>query len=99
MASILERSRLPRLPVQPAANSGPNEVSAVKECLVPRFDSNMNPGRSSRKIVACYRGGEGGGNTYISINLILTQIEKKLNNSHYENYLHVATGRTAEPCE
>lgn len=56
MASILERSRLPRLPVHPAANSGPNEVSAVKECLVPRLDSKMNPGRSSRKIVACYRG-------------------------------------------
>jgi len=57
MASIFERRRFPRLPVHPAANSGPSEVSAVKECLVPRFDSKMNPGRSSRKIVACYRGG------------------------------------------
>jgi len=55
MASIFERRRFPRLPVHPAANSGPSEVSAVKECLVPRFDSKMNPGRSSRKIVACYR--------------------------------------------
>ena len=55
IASIFERRRFPRLPVHPAANSGPREVSAVKECLVPRFDSKMNPGRSSRKIVACYR--------------------------------------------
>lgn len=54
MASILERSRFPRLPVQPPANSGPSDVSAVNECLVPRFDSNTNPGKSSRRIVACW---------------------------------------------
>jgi len=31
----------------------PKEISAVKVCLVPRFDSNKKPGRSSFKMVAC----------------------------------------------
>lgn len=53
MASSLERRRLPRLPVQPAANSGPNDVSAMNECLVPRLDSKIKPGKSSRRMVAC----------------------------------------------
>lgn len=54
-ASVLDRRRLaPRRPDVPGVrNSGPRLVSAVNECLVPRFDSNIKPGRSSRKIVAC----------------------------------------------
>ena len=39
--------------IQPAANSGPSDVSAVKVCLVPRFDWKRNPGRSSFRMVAC----------------------------------------------
>ena len=31
----------------------PNEVSALKLCLVPLFDSNKNPGKSSLRIVLC----------------------------------------------
>lgn len=31
----------------------PKLVSAVKECLVPLFDSKMKPGKSSLRIVAC----------------------------------------------
>lgn len=31
----------------------PKLVSAVKECFVPRFDSKINPGKSSLSIVAC----------------------------------------------
>ena len=58
-ASIFPFSRpllLPRVPdpeIQPAANSGPSDVSAVNVCLVPRFDWKRNPGRSSLRMVAC----------------------------------------------
>lgn len=55
VSSILERNFLLFLAVQPAENSGPSEVSAVNECLVPLLDSNMKPGRSSLRIVHCYK--------------------------------------------
>ena len=52
-ASTFDLNFLLFLPVHPAANSGPREVSAVNECLVPRFDSKTKPGSSSLRIVAC----------------------------------------------
>jgi len=52
-ASDLDLNFLECLPVQPAANSAPRDVSAVNECFVPRLDSNMKPGRPSRRIVVC----------------------------------------------
>ena len=45
--SSFDLNLLPLFPVQPVENSGPSEVSAMKECLVPRLDSKMNPARSS----------------------------------------------------
>ncbi len=54
-ASILDLNFLLLRPVHPAANSGPREVSAVNECFVPLFDSNTNPGKSSRRRVDCYK--------------------------------------------
>lgn len=53
ISSVLERIFLFFLPPQPVANSGPRDVSAVKECFVPLFDSNMNPAKSSFRIVDC----------------------------------------------
>ena len=53
MASTFDLNLFPRRPVHPAWNSGPREVSAVKECLVLRLLSKMNPGKSSRRMVAC----------------------------------------------
>ena len=55
MASTFDLNFLLFFPLQPALNSGPRVVSAVNECLVPRFDSNTKPGRSSFNIVACCR--------------------------------------------
>ena len=53
ISSVLERIFLFFLPPQPVANSGPRDVSAVKECFVPLLDSNMNPAKSSFSIVDC----------------------------------------------
>ena len=53
ISSVLERIFLFFLPPQPVANSGPRDVSAVKECFVPLLDSNMNPAKSSFRIVDC----------------------------------------------
>ena len=44
IASALDRSLLVFFEVQPAANSGPRDVSEVNVCLVPRLDSNKKPG-------------------------------------------------------
>lgn len=52
-ASTSERIFLLFFPLQPAENSGPSDVSAVKACFVPLFDSNTKPVRSSLRIVAC----------------------------------------------
>ena len=52
-ASVLDLSLRLLLPPQPTENSGPRDVSAVKECLVPRLDSNTKPTSSSRSSVAC----------------------------------------------
>jgi len=51
--SALLTSLLVFFPLQPAENSGPRDVSAVKLCLVPLFDSNRKPGRSSFSVVDC----------------------------------------------
>jgi len=88
MASIFERRRFPRLPVHPAANSGPSEVSAVKECLVPRFDSKMNPGRSSRKIVACYVKEKGGKKKCMNQECYYSQaIKNKIKHYTFKNFI------------
>lgn len=50
-SSVLDLNFLLLFPPHPVENSAPKEVSAVKECLVPLFDSNINPGTSSFKIV------------------------------------------------
>lgn len=53
ISSVLERIFLFFLPPHPVANSGPRDVSAVKECFVPLLDSNINPAKSSFRIVDC----------------------------------------------
>ena len=52
-ASTFDTNLFPLFPIQPAANSGPSEVSALNVCFVPLLDSKTNPARSSRSIVAC----------------------------------------------
>lgn len=80
MASILDRSRFPFLPLHPAENSGPRDVSAVNECFVPLLLSNINPGSSSRSIVACW-------NPHHTLYVVITLKQKPhqlifLNQSH-----------------
>ena len=52
-ASTFDTNRFPLFPNQPAANSGPKDVSALNVCFVPLFDSKTKPARSSRRMVAC----------------------------------------------
>lgn len=51
-ASALERNRLVFRPgIHDVENSAPIDVSAENVCFVPRLDSNVKPGKSSRNVV------------------------------------------------
>ena len=89
MASTFDLNFLLFFPLQPALNSGPRVVSAVKECFVPLLDSNTNPGNSSFRIVACCKINANQYNNYKTIKRVLQiqsgnniQISQKLSLYH-----------------